>query len=177
MAKNSKSNSIDSAQSATTTALVARTITNKAGETVNQIKCKVCGKWMTRPDSVEAEEGHLCLKLDAAGVDRKAEHSARVGTEFAGMVRTADLHKVCKILGIPVARMVKAFGGDRGINPPSDARFTFKYGARNARFVSEWAATTEGLTKIAGRNVPANEAVRAVTSIMGKEVAQKLYSK
>ena len=42
-------------------------------------------------------------------------------------IKISDLHLVCVMHEVPVSKMVKAIGGDRGMNPPLDPLFEVKY--------------------------------------------------
>jgi len=127
---------------------------------------------------VAIESGHLCATLREQGLDTatlKATHDSKVATDVKGMYKTAQLHKVCVALNIPVSRMVKAWGGDRMLGTPVNPKFTVKYGPKNARYIDNWAFTADGLSAILGAKVDANKARQAVTRVLGADVANQLY--
>jgi hypothetical protein len=77
-----------------------------------------------------------------------------------GYIKVADLHRICEKHSIPVARMVKAIGGDRSLKAPLDPRFTPIYvGA--TRYVSGWCATKEGLDMLKGEKKTKDEKAKA----------------
>jgi len=145
-----------------------------------KVKCQYCGKWVVRDDSIANEAGHLCASLREQGLDTtalKVEHDKRIGTEFAGMAKTAQLHKVCASLNIPISKMVRAWGGDRMLAEPTDPKFKVVYGPKNARYISLFAFSADGLSKIAGTKVDPKVARTAVARVLGAEAAQDLYGK
>jgi hypothetical protein len=145
-----------------------------------KVKCQYCGKWVVRDDSVANEAGHLCYELRERGLNTsalKVEHDKRIGTEFAGMAKTAQLHKVCAALNISIAKMVKAWGGDRMLSEPTDPKFRVVYGAKNARYISLFAFSADGLSKISGTKVDPKSARSAVAKVLGAQLAQDLYGK
>jgi hypothetical protein len=130
-------------------------IRTKDGKT--QYKCEYCGKWLSNEAAVEAEHGDHCQRLREAGYnDEKladirakrtvAEIPIVENGSFKGKpwIKTSVLHKILNNEGIPVARMVSAMGGDRGIEPASRTEFQFVYCGR-ARWVHPWAASPDGL--------------------------------
>lgn len=60
-----------------------------------------------------------------------------------GWVKVAEVSNACREAGIPVSKFVRAFGGDRGMNPPAAPVFAFVYVGRT-RYVSG-EALTKGL--------------------------------
>jgi hypothetical protein len=60
-------------------------------------------------------------------------------------IKTSILHRTLVKEGIPVARMVNAMGGDRGLESASRDEFSFVYCGR-ARWVHPWCGSMEGLT-------------------------------
>jgi hypothetical protein len=59
---------------------------------------------------------------------RKAELSAEVAPE--GWIKLSEVDKVCKVEKIPVSKLVRAIGGDRGMNPPLDPLFEVRFVGR-----------------------------------------------
>jgi hypothetical protein len=124
-----------------------------AGGEVEVTKCHRCGKILVRDKSIEAEAGDLCAHFDASGITPEylMQHRATmtVTTLPEGMIKVAELHKICEREGIPVNRMVNAIGKDRGLSDPIDPRLKPVYFG-NARYVSAWSSTKEGLAVIRG---------------------------
>lgn len=118
----------------------------------SQYKCDRCGKWLNSEESIAAEEGHYCEQLYAKYTpeDLQAIRKARTRqtvptTDGVAWVKTKLVHKACDKHGIPVSRLVRAFGGDRGTLPVLDARFEFVYVGK-ARYVDPWCLSKDGLT-------------------------------
>jgi hypothetical protein len=59
----------------------------------------------------------------------------------AGWVKVSEVSEACRAAKIPVSKFVRAFGGDRGMNPPAHKVFTFVYVGRT-RYVAPEALTT-----------------------------------
>lgn len=59
---------------------------------------------------------------------RKAELTRETLPE--GWVKLAVVSAACRANGIPVSRFIRAFGNDRGINPPAAPEFQFIYFGR-----------------------------------------------
>jgi hypothetical protein len=118
------------------------------GGDVEVTKCHRCGKLLIRDKSIEQEAGDLCAHLDAEGITpealmaHRATMSATVPPE--GYIKVADLHKICVKHGIPVARMVKAIGGDRSRGPILEPRFTPVY-VGQTRWLDPWCSSKEAL--------------------------------
>lgn len=125
-------------------------------------KCQFCGKWLIAEESIDMDSGHYCHELREQGLDDVALAELRAnrtveevpivtkGT-FKGKswIKTAALHKICTSKSIPVARMVRAMGGDRGIKPPLRDEYNFVYCGK-ARWVHPWCASDEGLSWLRG---------------------------
>lgn len=52
-----------------------------------------------------------------------------------GWVKVSEVGNACREAGIPVSKLVRAFGGDRGMNPPAAPVFKFVYVGRT-RYLS-----------------------------------------
>lgn len=65
---------------------------------------------------------------DEAVAAQKAALSAETPPE--GYVKLADVSKACRLAGIPVSKLVRATGGDRGMNPPADPLFQVTFVGR-----------------------------------------------
>ena len=69
---------------------------------------------------------------------RKAELTLTEVPE--GWVKVSEVGAKCRVEGIPVSKFVRAFGGDRGMSPPVDPVFAFRYIGRT-RYVAPEALT------------------------------------
>ena len=127
-------------------------------------KCHRCGKTLVRDKSIEVEAGDLCAHYDAQGITPAdlLEHrkSMTVAELPEGMIKVSDLHKICEREGIPVNRMVEAIGRDRALKKAIDPRFQPVY-HKNARWVSNFCATKEGLAMIRGTQKTKQEKIEA----------------
>lgn len=124
-----------------------------------RVTCKVCGKTLTREQSVAEVIGHRCETLLKRGYDAKklATHYASVtGTIPEGFIKVADLDRKIKahrasgkFPGLTISAMVKAIGKDRAVDPPLHEIARPIYDARRHRWVNAWLATDAGLKAIA----------------------------
>lgn len=106
--------------------------------------CSVCGKPLTDPESVKLGIGPLCRAKSWTKEAVTAKMAELKRTEIpAGWVKLADVDKKCRLEGIPVARLVRAVGGDRGMDPAIKG-FEVVYVGR-ARYLSPFVLTEEGL--------------------------------
>jgi hypothetical protein len=107
--------------------------------------CSVCNKPLKDPDSIKAGIGPLCR---AKGWTKEAVAAKMAqlkrDTIPDGWLKLADLDKLLRKEGIPVARMVKAVGGDRGMEEPAHPMFQVAYVGR-ARYLSPECFTDAGL--------------------------------
>lgn len=154
------------------------------GGAAELVKCLRCGKILVRDTSVEREEGDLCSHLyDELGHTVESLRAVRAAATVAAvpekMIKIAALHRICVSKGIPVSRMVTAIGGDRGLNAPADKRLKPIY-VGNARYVSDWAATPEGLaliSSIGGRTGTKPTSTKAVAAAAKKPASKKPATK
>lgn len=116
--------------------------------------CKYCGKSVRLDEEDGEERGDRCKHVreelgmdETALVELRKSMSAEVPPE--GWIKVAVLDKVCKRQGVPVSRMVKAIGGDRGLEPPLNEKFRVLY-VHGVRYVDGYCATSEGLAAIMG---------------------------
>jgi len=112
-------------------------------------KCQHCGKWINREEAVAEEQGDYCKHLrEDLGFTTVtlAEHrrTMTVANPPDGWIKVASLHKICVREGIPVSAMVRAFGGDRAIDPPLHPKFKVTYSG-NSRWLDPWCASPDGL--------------------------------
>lgn len=111
---------------------------------VKRYKCQYCGKWIKFDTWEEFEAGDYCHQLrEERGFDEVSLAELRAsmtveevptskdGREY---IKVAVLGMVCRREGIPVSRLVKAFGKDRSIDGPMHAKFQVYYVGR-ARYV------------------------------------------
>lgn len=122
-----------------------------------RVTCKVCGKTLTREQSVTELIGHRCETLLKRGYDTKklAVHYAKAtGTIPEGYVTVASLDRLIKnkrhaYPGLTITRMVNAIGKDRAVDPPLHPIARPIYDARRWRWINEWLTTDAGLKAIA----------------------------
>lgn len=106
--------------------------------------CSVCGKPLTDPESVKQGIGPQCR---ANGWTQEAV-TARLGeltrTEVPeGWIKLADVHRALVVAQIPVARMVRAVGGDRGMKPALSPMYSPIYVGRT-RYLPPESISPEG---------------------------------
>jgi hypothetical protein len=135
--------------------------------------CSVCGKPLTDPESVKAGIGPLCRAMGWTK-EKVAERMAILKRDVVpeGWVKLADVHKECVLREIPVARLVRAIGGDRGMSDPIDSRFQVIYVGR-ARYMDPFVMTDAGMLILADRHLgqPAPEKkVRVVKPKVAKVI-------
>lgn len=127
-------------------------------------KCAVCGKPLTDPESVKLGIGPLCRangwtaeKVEA----RMAE--LRVAEAPKDWIKVAEVHNELVKLDIPVARMVRAIGGDRGMEQPINETFKVVYVGRT-RYLSPEVLNEASLKLLGDRylGVPQPEKVKKV---------------
>lgn len=104
-------------------------------------KCGICGKTLTRADSIAAGIGPVCAAKQAVRAGHLAAGlSPDFSTHFEDEPNLDDFVKLrvvanhCKNIGIPVYRLVKAFGGDGTVEPPVSEEFQV-YWFRNVRYL------------------------------------------
>lgn len=126
-------------------------------------KCLFCGKWISSESALENLAGHRCEDLQEQGWTKESLFELRQSKTVDEIPETEDgrpwikvaaLHKKLVREGIPVARMVKAMGGDRGVDEVLHDKFNFVYVGR-ARFLhpdcaGEWGL--QFLRSMAGRS-------------------------
>ncbi len=115
--------------------------------------CSVCGKPLTDPESVKAGIGPLCR---AKGWTKEM-WQAKMATLKRdavpeGFVKLSDVADLCRKEGIPVSRLVRAVGGDRGMDEPAHPKFSVIYVGR-ARYLDPWVTSEEGLNLMRDPNL------------------------
>lgn len=75
---------------------------------------------------------------------KKAELTVEAAPE--GWIKLSEASDAMRANGIPVSKFVRAFGGDRGMNPPISPEFKFVYVGRT-RYVPPEVLTT-GIAKL-----------------------------
>lgn len=145
----------------------------QAGGQAEVTKCRFCGKILIRDKSIEQEAGDLCEELHAKYTNE--ELMAHRGTMSAttvpeGWIKVSDLHKICEANGIPVNRMVNAFGRDRGLGEPLHPKFRPLYVGR-VRWLDPWCASEEGLAFLKGIRPTKQEKIEAELSDLADAVA------
>jgi hypothetical protein len=112
------------------------------------IKCQYCGKWIRpKEDADETDAGDYCRELHQKFTPEELEEiklSLTADEVPRGWVKLAAAGRICRKHGIPVNRLVKAIGGDRGIEAPLHPKFQPKY-VGNSRWIDPWCVSEEGL--------------------------------
>ena len=126
---------------------------------VKRYKCQYCGKWIKFETWEEFEAGDYCHQLrDEKGWDEVSlkAHRASMSSENVPVaedgreyVKVAVLGRICTREGIPVSRLVKAFGRDRTIDGAMHPKFQPVYVGR-ARYVHPDCAEKWGLDFMRG---------------------------
>lgn len=107
--------------------------------------CSVCGKPLTDPKSVEAGIGPLCRAKGWTKETVAAKMTILMRKEVpAGWVKLADVAKMCEASTVPVARLVRAVGGDRGMEIPANEKWQVVYVGRT-RYLDPFCLTPEAM--------------------------------
>lgn len=136
---------------------VRTTITHEDG--TKSFKCQYCGKFIKAESWDEAMAGDYCHQLrDERGFTTASLAELRasmtvdeVPTTDDGRewIKVATLDRLVKKLGIPVSRMVKAFGKDRSIDGPLHPKFQIVFVGR-ARYLHPDCGEEWGLNFMRG---------------------------
>jgi hypothetical protein len=124
--------------------------------------CSVCNKPLTDPESIKHGIGPLC-RANGWTKEKVAEKMATLKKEEvpADWVKLAEVDKACRLNKIPVARMVRAIGGDRGMSDPVTKEWQVIYVGRS-RYLSAWCLSEAGLNvlrdKYLGQPAPEKKA-------------------
>ena len=120
--------------------------------------CGYCGKHISRHASVANGAGSKCVTLAAnyTPAALQAHYASVTGNVPAGYIPLATLDKAVKahkatIPGLTIAKMVKAIGGDRALQPPVNPICKPVYNGRQ-RDVNGWLNTPAGFQTIATGN-------------------------
>ena len=109
------------------------------------VVCQYCGKTLKKGGT----HGALCAKNIKAGYNQANRLALKSALAYAtapvGYITVAHLHTVCVANLVPVARMVKAIGGDGVTAQPAHA-ITAPVYVNGTRYVSGWLATKAGIT-------------------------------
>jgi len=123
--------------------------------------CSVCGKPLTDPKSVEAGIGPLCRAKGWTKETVAAKMAVLMRKEVpAGWVKLADVAKMCEASEVPVARLVRAVGGDRGMEDPANAKWQVVYVGRT-RYLDPFCITPEAMTFLGDKNLGKEPKVKA----------------
>ena len=129
--------------------------------------CSVCGKPLTDPVSIKAGIGPLC-RAKGWTKEKVAERMAVLKKDAVpeGWLKLSDLDKKLRLAGIPVARMVRAIGGDRGMDEPVSDEWQVVYVGR-ARYLSPFCFSEAGLNVLRDRYLgkPAPEKKERVVKV------------
>lgn len=122
----------------------AETLVKTDVDGVKRYKCQYCGKWIKAESFEEFMAGDYCHDLrENRGFDEAALAELRAGMSAEEVpvtkdgrdwIKVAVLDKRLKRLGIPISRMVKAFGKDRSVDGPMHPKFQVVYVGR-ARYL------------------------------------------
>ena len=117
--------------------------------------CKYCGKHISRNASVTNAAGHKCAQLAATytPAQLQAHYNAITGSVPAGYITVAAWGKAVRAAqpttpGLTIAKLVRAIGGDRALQPPVHPICQVVYNG-NQRWVNPWLATSQGLQALA----------------------------
>ena len=80
--------------------------------------CTICGKPLTKEESIDRGMGDICAEDQAQGYMSQAVVAADGKLPGKGMMSAADAYKNVLEMGIPGYRFVTAIGGDKMRNPP-----------------------------------------------------------
>jgi hypothetical protein len=115
--------------------------------------CSVCGKPLTDPESVKAGIGPLCRAKGWTKEMWQAKMAElKSDTVPEGFVKLSEVADLCRKENIPVSRLVRAVGGDRGMEEPAHPKFKVMYVGR-ARYLDPWVVTEEGLNLMRDPNL------------------------
>ena len=131
----------------------ARTV-KVAEDGTKKFKCQYCGKWIKADTWDEAMAGDYCHQLrEERGFDDASLAELRASMTVEDVpdsedgrpyVKVAVLNKICRREGIPISRMVNAFGKDRSIDGPMHPKFQIVFVGR-ARYLHPDCAEEWGL--------------------------------
>lgn len=115
--------------------------------------CKVCGKPLTDPESIKLGVGPLCRAMGWT-TEKVQERMSQLKVDKVpeGWIKIAEMHKQLLTLDIPVARMVRAIGGDRAMEPPLNPDFTVVYFG-GTRYISSAALSEANLSLLRDKNL------------------------
>lgn len=145
----------------------------------DKMVCQFCGKPITSENALEHEAGGRCQSLREQGWDSQKlrEHRASMSAEDVPQtedgrpyVKVAVLHKRLVKEGIPVARMVRAMGGDRAVGEILHEKFEPVYVGR-ARYLHPDCMTEWGfnfLRNLPGRSSGKNGATEELAAELAK---------
>ena len=107
--------------------------------------CSVCGKPLSDPESVKAGIGPLCRAKGWTKEMWQAKMAElKSDTVPEGFVKLSEVADLCRKENTPVSRLVRAVGGDRGMEEPAHPKFKVMYVGR-ARYLDPWVTSEEGL--------------------------------
>lgn len=159
----------------------AATLTKIDVDGNRRYKCQYCGKWIKAESFEEFMAGDYCHNLrdergftDATLLEHRQSMSADdvpVTEDGREYVKVAVLGLVCRREGIPISRLVKAFGKDRCIDGAMHPKFQPVYVGR-ARYVHPDCGEKWGLDFM--RNIAGGRTNNAGGSAEQKEVEEAL---
>lgn len=114
--------------------------------------CTICGKPIAKPGTLQAGMGHRCAMVQAAqgkSFYLYAQPPTTHTLTVAKLHTIINAHKA-QVPGLSVAKMVKAIGTDKGLQPPVHPVCQVYF--MGQRFVHNWLGTMAGLQAIATNN-------------------------
>jgi hypothetical protein len=116
-------------------------------------RCLVCNKPLTDPESIAQGVGPLCRAKGWTKEVVAAKMAELKKTEVPeGWIKLAAVADRLRTENIPVSRLVRAVGGDRGMEDPISPAFQVIYVGR-ARYLSPEVISPEGLTILAQKSL------------------------
>jgi hypothetical protein len=116
-------------------------------------KCSVCGKTLTRAQSITGSCGKLCAMRKAQGTTlatlavnkQKFTITAAQASNAKLFISVAQLHRACVNTSLcTVSKMLKAMGGDTAMATPLHP-IAQVFWCNGQRYVNSWLATQTGL--------------------------------
>jgi hypothetical protein len=116
--------------------------------------CRICGKPLTNAESVASGIGPICDGKDPKVIAQRMEELSQdaIPQDYVPLSR---LVQAANERDIATSRVVRAFGGDRGLEDPIDPVFALVY-VQGRRYVHKDALLVKNLTLIA--NLPRRNA-------------------
>lgn len=108
-----------------------------------------------KPEKVQEPPKPMKIRQDKDWTEKQIE-ARRVELTVEevppGFVKVAEVGTWCKEMNFPVARLVRAFGGDRGMGEPVTPLFQIVYVGRT-RYISDKVMTDPGIAILDDKNL------------------------